>query len=96
MQNNAYVSLSTFVENKGKATVPKLQCVSCDPTSPSQANKIIEHRRKYERKRDEQEIRARQERVKKVKEEHERAQKVRNLLICIKLLNQNCLHSQSC
>uniref|UniRef100_A0A8C1R2B2 ST13 Hsp70 interacting protein n=1 Tax=Cyprinus carpio TaxID=7962 RepID=A0A8C1R2B2_CYPCA len=39
------------------------------------ANKIIEHRRKYERKREEREIRARQERVKKAKEEHERAQR---------------------
>uniref|UniRef100_A0A672T2S9 Hsc70-interacting protein-like n=1 Tax=Sinocyclocheilus grahami TaxID=75366 RepID=A0A672T2S9_SINGR len=39
------------------------------------ANKIIEHRRKYERKREEREIRARQERVKKAREEHERAQR---------------------
>ncbi|XP_059408660.1 hsc70-interacting protein-like isoform X2 [Carassius carassius] len=39
------------------------------------ANKIVEHRRKYERKREEREIRARQERVKKAREEHERAQR---------------------
>uniref|UniRef100_A0A673MJZ9 STI1 domain-containing protein n=1 Tax=Sinocyclocheilus rhinocerous TaxID=307959 RepID=A0A673MJZ9_9TELE len=39
------------------------------------ANKIIEHRRKYERKREERELRARQERVKKAREEHERAQR---------------------
>ncbi|XP_030649380.1 hsc70-interacting protein [Chanos chanos] len=39
------------------------------------ANKIIEHRRKYERKREEREIRERQERVKKAREEHERAQR---------------------
>uniref|UniRef100_A0A3B3S935 ST13 Hsp70 interacting protein n=1 Tax=Paramormyrops kingsleyae TaxID=1676925 RepID=A0A3B3S935_9TELE len=40
------------------------------------ANKIIEHRRKYERKREEREIRERQERVKKAREEHTRAQRV--------------------
>ncbi|XP_048847099.1 hsc70-interacting protein-like [Brienomyrus brachyistius] len=39
------------------------------------ANRIIEHRRKYERKREEREIRERQERVKKAKEEHVRAQR---------------------
>ncbi|KAL4647842.1 hsc70-interacting protein [Arapaima gigas] len=39
------------------------------------ANKIIEHRRKYERKREEREIRERKERVKKAREEHERAQR---------------------
>ncbi|TRY54942.1 hypothetical protein DNTS_020705 [Danionella cerebrum] len=39
------------------------------------ANKIMEHRRKYERKREEREIRARQERVKKAREEHEKAQR---------------------
>uniref|UniRef100_A0A8C9RIZ5 ST13 Hsp70 interacting protein n=1 Tax=Scleropages formosus TaxID=113540 RepID=A0A8C9RIZ5_SCLFO len=39
------------------------------------ANKIIEHRRKYERKREEREVRERKERVKKAKEEHERAQR---------------------
>ncbi|KAI1884544.1 hypothetical protein AGOR_G00227470 [Albula goreensis] len=39
------------------------------------ANKILEHRRKYERKREEREIRARKERVKKAREEHERAQR---------------------
>uniref|UniRef100_A0A8C9T524 ST13 Hsp70 interacting protein n=1 Tax=Scleropages formosus TaxID=113540 RepID=A0A8C9T524_SCLFO len=37
------------------------------------ANKIIEHRRKYERKREEREIREKKERVKKAREEHERA-----------------------
>ncbi|MGH0176743.1 UNVERIFIED_CONTAM: hypothetical protein FKN15_001745 [Acipenser sinensis] len=41
------------------------------------ALKIVEHRRKYERKREEKEIRDRRERVKKAKEEHERAQRVR-------------------
>ncbi|XP_062387798.1 hsc70-interacting protein [Sardina pilchardus] len=39
------------------------------------ANKIIEHRRKYERKREERELKERQERVKKAREEHERAQR---------------------
>lgn len=39
------------------------------------ANKIIEHRRKYERKREEKEIREKQDRVKKAREEHARAQK---------------------
>lgn len=41
-----------------------------------QAQKIAEHRRKYERKREEKEIRERMERVKKAREEHERAQRV--------------------
>lgn len=45
-----------------------------------QANKIMEHRRKYERKREEKLIRERQERIKKAREEHARAQKVRNVL----------------
>lgn len=45
-----------------------------------QANKIMEHRRKYERKREEKLIRERQERVKKAREEHARAQRVRNVL----------------
>ncbi|XP_035511048.1 hsc70-interacting protein [Morone saxatilis] len=39
------------------------------------ANKIIEHRRKYERKREEKEIREKQERLKKAREEHSRAQR---------------------
>ncbi|CAL8274947.1 unnamed protein product [Lota lota] len=39
------------------------------------ANRIIEHRRKYERKREEKEIKDKKERIKKAKEEHERAQK---------------------
>ncbi|KAJ8251600.1 hypothetical protein GJAV_G00223080 [Gymnothorax javanicus] len=39
------------------------------------ANKIVEHRRKYERKREEKELNARKERVKKAREEHERAQR---------------------
>ncbi|XP_026998299.1 hsc70-interacting protein [Tachysurus fulvidraco] len=39
------------------------------------ANKIQEHRRKYERKREERGIKERQERVKKAREEHERAQR---------------------
>lgn len=41
-----------------------------------QANRIVEHRRKYERKREEKEIKERQERVKKAREEHARAQRV--------------------
>lgn len=45
-----------------------------------QANKIMEHRRKYERKREEKLIRERQERIKKAREEHARAQKVRNVV----------------
>ncbi|MEQ2173000.1 hypothetical protein GOODEAATRI_027162, partial [Goodea atripinnis] len=40
-----------------------------------QANKILEHRRKYERKREEKEIKEKQERVKKAREEHARAQR---------------------
>ncbi|KAM9746202.1 hsc70-interacting protein [Menidia menidia] len=39
------------------------------------ANKIIEHRRKYERKREEKEIKDKQERIKKAREEHARAQR---------------------
>ncbi|EMP41849.1 Hsc70-interacting protein [Chelonia mydas] len=39
------------------------------------AQKIAEHRRKYERKREEKEIKERLERVKKAREEHERAQR---------------------
>ncbi|RVE69225.1 hypothetical protein OJAV_G00075450 [Oryzias javanicus] len=39
------------------------------------ANKIIEHRRKYERKREEREIKDRQERIKKARKEHARAQR---------------------
>ncbi|KAK2489574.1 hypothetical protein MC885_003454 [Smutsia gigantea] len=39
------------------------------------AQKIAEHRRKYERKREEREIKERIERVKKAREEHERAQR---------------------
>uniref|UniRef100_F7CEL5 ST13, Hsp70 interacting protein n=1 Tax=Xenopus tropicalis TaxID=8364 RepID=F7CEL5_XENTR len=39
------------------------------------ANKIAEHRRKYERKREEREINERKERLKKAKEEHEKAQR---------------------
>ncbi|KAE8611225.1 hypothetical protein XENTR_v10012375 [Xenopus tropicalis] len=41
------------------------------------ANKIAEHRRKYERKREEREINERKERLKKAKEEHEKAQRVK-------------------
>ena len=39
------------------------------------ARKIAEHWRKYERKREEREIKERMERVKKAQEEHERAQR---------------------
>ena len=39
------------------------------------AQKIAEHRRKYEQKREEPKIRERVERVKKAREEHERAQR---------------------
>lgn len=39
------------------------------------AQKIAEHRRKYERKREEKEIQERVERVKKAREEHEKAQR---------------------
>ncbi|CAL8266883.1 unnamed protein product [Gadus morhua 'NCC'] len=41
------------------------------------ATKIIEHRRKYERKREEKEIKDKKERIKKAKEEHERARRGR-------------------
>ncbi|CAK6975163.1 hsc70-interacting protein [Scomber scombrus] len=40
------------------------------------ANKIMEHRRKYERKKEEKDIQERQERVKKAREEHARVQRV--------------------
>uniref|UniRef100_A0A3B3RHB7 ST13 Hsp70 interacting protein n=1 Tax=Paramormyrops kingsleyae TaxID=1676925 RepID=A0A3B3RHB7_9TELE len=40
------------------------------------ANRIAEHRRKYERKREEREVQQQKERVKKAREEHERAQRV--------------------
>lgn len=39
------------------------------------ANKIIEHRRKYQRKRDERELQDKKERIKKAREEHEKAQR---------------------
>ncbi|KAF3700474.1 Hsc70-interacting protein [Channa argus] len=39
------------------------------------ANKIMEHRRKYERKREEKEIKQRQAKIKKAREEHARAQR---------------------
>ncbi|XP_039972263.1 hsc70-interacting protein isoform X2 [Xiphias gladius] len=39
------------------------------------ANKIMEHRRKYERKREEKDLREKQERIKKAREEHARAQR---------------------
>lgn len=39
------------------------------------ANKIMEHRRKYERKKEEKEVREKQERIKKAREEHARAQR---------------------
>lgn len=50
---------------------------TCIPLFCCQANKIIEHRRKYQRKREEKEIRDKQERIKKAREEHAKAQKVR-------------------
>lgn len=58
------------------------QCAVCVGPSlfSSQANRIIEHRRKYERKREEREIKEKQERIKKAKEEHARAQKVSYLV----------------
>ena len=52
---------------------------------PEQANKIIEHRRKYERKREEREIKERQERVKKAREEHEKAQRVSGRTVLIRV-----------
>jgi len=39
------------------------------------ANKIMEHRRKYERKKEEKDIKEKQERLKKAREEHARAQR---------------------
>lgn len=38
----------------------------------------MEHRRKYERKREEKLIKEKQERIKKAREEHARAQRVSN------------------
>uniref|UniRef100_A0A3Q2UNN4 ST13 Hsp70 interacting protein n=1 Tax=Fundulus heteroclitus TaxID=8078 RepID=A0A3Q2UNN4_FUNHE len=46
------------------------------------ANKILEHRRKYERKREEKEIKEKQERIKKAREEHARAQRVAKVWVC--------------
>ena len=40
-----------------------------------QAKKIMEHKRKQERKREEKELKERKERIRKAKEEHERARK---------------------
>lgn len=62
-----------------------VDCVCDQPSSVlvpllfffNQANRIIEHRRKYERKREEKEIKEKQERMKKLKEERARAQRVR-------------------
>ncbi|KAF7661129.1 hypothetical protein LDENG_00268100 [Lucifuga dentata] len=39
------------------------------------ANKIVEHRRKYQRKKEEKEVQEKQERIKKAREEHARAQR---------------------
>lgn len=75
--------------------VCSLSCFSfCTQTHVSlcQANKIMEHRRKYERKREEKLIRERQERIKKAREEHARAQRVRNVL---PLANFCTLHTET-
>ena len=42
-----------------------------------QAKKIMEHKRKYERKRQEKELNARKERVRKAKEDYEKQRQVR-------------------
>ncbi|ELW64446.1 Hsc70-interacting protein [Tupaia chinensis] len=55
------------------------------------AQKIAEHRRKYERKREEREIKERIERVKKAREEHERAQRVAFLGECLVIFLEECL-----
>ncbi|XP_054095222.1 hsc70-interacting protein isoform X3 [Callithrix jacchus] len=55
------------------------------------AQKIAEHRRKYERKREEREIKERIERVKKAREEHERAQRVAFLGECLVVFLEECL-----
>ncbi|XP_009436753.1 hsc70-interacting protein isoform X2 [Pan troglodytes] len=55
------------------------------------AQKIAEHRRKYERKREEREIKERIERVKKAREEHERAQRVAFLGECLVIFPEECL-----
>lgn len=52
----------------------------------------MEHRRKYERKREEKLIRERQERVKKAREEHARAQRVRNERAYKSIGQGKCLH----
>lgn len=67
-----------------KEEAPSYDFVVCHSCRVSifcfQANKIIEHRRKYERKREEKEIKEKQERIKKAREEHARAQRVSSCL----------------
>lgn len=52
----------------------------------------MEHRRKYERKREEKLIREKQERIKKAREEHARAQRVRHESACKYIGQGKCLH----
>ena len=47
-----------------------------------QAKRIMEHKRKQERKKEERELRERKERIRKAKEENERARKVSLGLLC--------------
>lgn len=52
----------------------------------------MEHRRKYERKKEEKLIREKQERIKKAREEHARAQRVRHESACKYIGQGKCLH----
>lgn len=68
--------------DRDRADAPSCEFVVCHSCHVScflffQANKIIEHRRKYERKREERDVKEKQERIKKAREEHARAQRVR-------------------
>ncbi len=69
------LSRSAEALNGRQAVKNDASSLSCFPFC-FQANKIIEHRRKYERKREEKDIKEKQERIKKAREEHARAQRV--------------------
>lgn len=57
-----------------------------------QANKLMEHRRKYERKRQEKVMRRLRERIEKAREGHVHAQRVRNKSIYKYMGQGKCLH----
>ena len=53
-----------------------------------QALKIMEHKRKYERKREDNELKARKERIRKAKEEYERQKQVIDQLNVFRNVNE--------